>query len=143
MKRSGGQNGATNKPLKTKIRKVNTMSEILKSPVKSFSDKKEYRLIKLQNGLTSLLVQHFIEDEDLEEKEDERKISESAMSVGEEEEGGEEEEDEDESDEPKEKLAAVALCIGVGSFFDPQKIQGLSHFLEHMVSVSQFCRVHN
>lgn len=29
--------------------------------------------------------------------------------------------------------AAVGLCVGVGSFSDPWPIQGLAHFLEHMV----------
>lgn len=33
----------------------------------------------------------------------------------------------------KEKLAACALCVGVGSFSDPPDIPGLAHFLEHMV----------
>ncbi|KAF5276282.1 hypothetical protein FQA39_LY06631 [Lamprigera yunnana] len=31
------------------------------------------------------------------------------------------------------KLAAAALCIGVGSFSDPRDVPGLAHFLEHMV----------
>jgi secreted Zn-dependent insulinase-like peptidase len=29
--------------------------------------------------------------------------------------------------------AALGLCIGVGSFSDPWSIQGMAHFLEHMV----------
>lgn len=29
--------------------------------------------------------------------------------------------------------AACGLCVGVGSFSDPLEIQGLAHFLEHMV----------
>jgi len=29
--------------------------------------------------------------------------------------------------------AAVGLCVGVGSFSDPWPIQGMAHFLEHMV----------
>uniref|UniRef100_A0A182PNV0 Nardilysin n=1 Tax=Anopheles epiroticus TaxID=199890 RepID=A0A182PNV0_9DIPT len=32
-----------------------------------------------------------------------------------------------------EKLAAAALCVGVGSFSDPRNVQGLAHFLEHMI----------
>uniref|UniRef100_A0A131Z3S2 Metalloprotease n=1 Tax=Rhipicephalus appendiculatus TaxID=34631 RepID=A0A131Z3S2_RHIAP len=33
----------------------------------------------------------------------------------------------------KEKMAAAALCVGVGSFHEPDHLQGLAHFLEHMV----------
>lgn len=33
----------------------------------------------------------------------------------------------------KEKMAAAALCVGVGSFHEPEHLQGLAHFLEHMV----------
>ena len=32
-----------------------------------------------------------------------------------------------------EKLAACALSIGVGSYSDQRNIQGLAHFLEHMI----------
>ncbi|CAM6083277.1 unnamed protein product [Calypogeia fissa] len=31
------------------------------------------------------------------------------------------------------KKAAAAMCVGVGSFSDPQDAQGLAHFLEHML----------
>lgn len=33
----------------------------------------------------------------------------------------------------KDNSAAVSLCIDVGSFEDPLEVQGLFHFLEHMV----------
>ena len=29
--------------------------------------------------------------------------------------------------------AALGLCVNVGSFSDPWEIQGIAHFLEHMV----------
>lgn len=45
----------------------------------------------------------------------------------------EEDDDDDNASEEKEKLAACSLCIDVGSFSDPRDIQGLSHFLEHMI----------
>lgn len=129
-------NGTKNESNK-KIRKFRSMIEILNSPIKSQSDKKEYRLIKLPNGLTSLLVQHFIDNEGQTDDEDhQEKVSESDSKHSQEsiescpkDDSGDEEEDE----EPKEKMAAVALCIKVGSWFDPSHIQGLSHFLEHMM----------
>ena len=31
------------------------------------------------------------------------------------------------------KKSAAALTVGMGSFSDPDKLQGLAHFLEHMV----------
>ena len=89
------------------------MSQKLKEPVKSDSDKKEYRLIQLPNGLKSLLVQHFVEDDDPLEKEKDRKASEAESmeaSAEESDEGeGEEEEEEDEEHEEssREKMAAV------------------------------------
>ena len=70
--------------------------EILERPIKSACDKKQYRLIKLANGLKVLLVKNA---------------------------------------ESKNNSAAVALTVDVGSFDDPFEIQGLSHFLEHMVSL--------
>ncbi|KAJ4939412.1 hypothetical protein JOQ06_028861 [Pogonophryne albipinna] len=33
----------------------------------------------------------------------------------------------------EEKQSAAALCVGVGSFSDPNDLPGLAHFLEHMV----------
>ena len=31
------------------------------------------------------------------------------------------------------KKSAAGLCIGMGSFSDPEELPGLAHFLEHMV----------
>lgn len=123
--------------LKSKVRKVNItrMSEVLKTPVKSYSDKKEYRLIKLPNGLTSLMIQHFIESDDTTEdnQQVEPKLSESDVSMSGSHETDDSEDEEDDEDDSREKMAAVALCVRVGSFYDPENIQGLSHFLEHMI----------
>ena len=63
------------------------------------------------------------------------------MDVDEESEEGEEmgegdddeEDDEGEDDQGGERKAAAAMCVGVGSYFDPPYLQGLSHFLEHML----------
>lgn len=79
-------------------------TEILPTPKQSPSDKKKYRLIKLQNGLKALLLKH--------PEADKASDSETVM---------------------KDKTSAVALCVDVGSFDDPFEVQGMSHFLEHMV----------
>ncbi|KAG5674724.1 hypothetical protein PVAND_004676 [Polypedilum vanderplanki] len=39
----------------------------------------------------------------------------------------------EENESGKENFAAVALTIDVGSFDDPKNVQGLAHFLEHMI----------
>ena len=60
---------------------------------------------------------------------------EDSQSMGDSE--GEESDDEDtdggDEEGPKTKSAAAALTVGVGSFADPPHVQGLAHFLEHML----------
>uniref|UniRef100_A0A4W5L3Y3 Nardilysin convertase n=1 Tax=Hucho hucho TaxID=62062 RepID=A0A4W5L3Y3_9TELE len=121
--------------------------EIIKSP----SDPKQYRYIELTNGLRVLLISDFTgpassgddeseEEEELGEEEEEEEDS----GEGTEEESEEEEDDKDsdfEDDEDggkrkkghSEKQSAAALCVGIGSFSDPNDLPGLAHFLEHMV----------
>lgn len=79
--------------------------ETLQTPQNLPCDKKEYKLIKLPNGLKALLVQNEKSEKNL-----------------------------DDETTTKDRTAAVALCIDVGSFEDPIEVQGLCHFLEHMVS---------
>ncbi|KAK2652999.1 hypothetical protein Ddye_012855 [Dipteronia dyeriana] len=115
--------------------------------IKSPCDRRLYRIIELDNGLSALLVhdpeiysddaignskalQNNTEDDD--EYEDESEDDED---------GDEMDEDEDEEEEEKEKRdsssqtkkAAAAMCVGMGSFLDPVEGQGLAHFLEHML----------
>ncbi|RXM28811.1 Nardilysin [Acipenser ruthenus] len=145
-------------------------SEIVKSP----SDPKHYRYIKLDNGLQALLISDLSstdgnpsdseeEEGDLEEDgsgdEDAAEEDGDSGEGTEESEHGEDEQDsdfeelEDESDLKKKKScsekqtciglvasnavmliqSAAALCVGVGSFSDPDDLPGLAHFLEHMV----------
>ncbi|XP_027258238.1 nardilysin isoform X2 [Cricetulus griseus] len=131
--------------------------EIIKSP----SDPKQYRYIKLQNGLQALLISDLSNmegktgiatDEDEEEDDDE----DSGAEIEDDEEGFDDEDefDDDEHDDDldneeneleeldervegrkktTEKQSAAALCVGVGSFADPDDLPGLAHFLEHMV----------
>uniref|UniRef100_A0A8C0R064 Nardilysin convertase n=1 Tax=Canis lupus dingo TaxID=286419 RepID=A0A8C0R064_CANLU len=146
--------------------------EIVKSP----SDPKQYRYIKLRNGLQALLISDLSnmegktgdatddeEEEEEEEEEDDDDDDDEDEDSGAEiedddEEGFDEEEEFDDDDEhddddldtedneleeleeraearkkTTEKQSAAALCVGVGSFADPDDLPGLAHFLEHMV----------
>ncbi|KAI4479428.1 hypothetical protein M0804_011213 [Polistes exclamans] len=166
--------------------KINVKVEYLETPVKSENDKKEYRVIKLENGLTALLIadlhsaKHQLRDTDgsiigvvnddaEDEESDEDDIDEDDEDDDDDDDDGDGgegddedddvedddlEEDKDENDEGKchcepetddahllggkrlkreEKMAACGLCVGVGSFSDPEEIPGMAHFLEHMV----------
>ncbi|XP_062215667.1 nardilysin-like isoform X2 [Phragmites australis] len=130
--------------------------------IKSPNDQRSYRLLRLANGLRALLVHdpeiyadgypdphaskpH--EDEDMGEEdegdEDDDEYSDEEGEDDDEDEGQEDEEEEDGSEpkrrkekgsaEPLVKKAAAAMCVGMGSFADPPKAQGLAHFLEHML----------
>ncbi|CAH2093913.1 unnamed protein product [Euphydryas editha] len=116
--------------------------EVLPEPVKSMSDKKLYKTIRLENGLTALLIsdpsRQFVTDENSSSEED---ISGSEESSGSESDGSKSVQSaasdqhgtKRRSDFDEEKLAACALSVGVGSYSDPPDIQGLAHFVEHMV----------
>lgn len=83
---------------------ITTETETYPNPQQSPSDSKKYRLFKLPNGTKVLLVKNpKIE-----------KLSGDDTTI-------------------KDSSSAVALCIDVGSFEDPKEVQGLCHFLEHMV----------
>ncbi|KAI8472962.1 MAG: Metalloenzyme, LuxS/M16 peptidase-like protein [Monoraphidium minutum] len=167
--------------------------EVLKSP----SDRKAYRYVKLGNGMSVLLVHDpeiaadaaaraargeaegmdadggsasgsegaesmsgssseggSGEDEEEEEDEDEDEEGEEGDSMGtsggsgEDESGSGEGEEDDEGEGGRggrrkgkagggapgaSKKAAAAMAVGVGSFSDPPRLQGLSHYLEHML----------
>uniref|UniRef100_A0A9L0TPF4 Nardilysin convertase n=1 Tax=Equus caballus TaxID=9796 RepID=A0A9L0TPF4_HORSE len=148
--------------------------EIVKSP----SDPKQYRYIKLRNGLQALLISDLsnmegkmgdaTDDEEEEEEEDEEEEEEeddddddedSGAEIEDDDEEGFDDEDEFDDDDERddddldtedneleeleeraearkkttEKQSAAALCVGVGSFADPDDLPGLAHFLEHMV----------
>ncbi|XP_067893239.1 nardilysin-like isoform X1 [Heterodontus francisci] len=119
--------------------------------VKSPSDPKEYRYIKLENGLNTLLISDVSTgrgtksdlamqlDEEESDSDDSSENSSGDDSI--------EEflEDYDEGEfgdlagpcagtkKNSEKQSAAALCVGIGSFCDPDDLPGLAHFLEHMV----------
>ncbi|KAJ8983824.1 hypothetical protein NQ317_008950 [Molorchus minor] len=105
--------------------------QVLDTPIKSESDKKEYKVIRLRNGLTACLISdkstvEYSSDLESESESD----SESDESVS-----GEESENSDYKDhgDVEQKMAATGLCVGVGSFSDPKEVPGMAHFLEHMV----------
>ncbi|XP_074122045.1 nardilysin isoform X2 [Sminthopsis crassicaudata] len=135
--------------------------------IKSPSDPKQYRYIKLRNGLQALLISDLsntdsksgeaTDDEEEEEDNDDDEDS-GAEIEDDDEEGLDDEDDFDDEDEhddddldtedneleelderlegkkkTTEKQSAAALCVGVGSFADPEDLPGLAHFLEHMV----------
>ncbi|KEH34462.1 insulin-degrading enzyme [Medicago truncatula] len=122
--------------------------------VKSPNDNRLYRLVHLKNGLQALIVHDpeiypegapkdgSIDEDDEEEDDEDEEDDEEDDDEGEDDED-EEEEDEDEEDvEGREggkgaanqsKKAAAAMCVGIGSFSDPNEAQGLAHFLEHML----------
>ncbi|XP_033221743.1 nardilysin-like [Belonocnema kinseyi] len=132
-------------------------------PVKSENDKKEYRVIRLENGLTALLIADVHSSEAFKNgfgdtgAESASSSDDSEESDADDEESDETDEDDDDDDDEvtdefkeageedakcpisskrskkEEKMAACALCVGVGSFSDPPEIPGLAHFLEHMV----------
>ncbi|XP_023392559.1 nardilysin isoform X2 [Pteropus vampyrus] len=147
--------------------------EIVKSP----SDPKQYRYIKLGNGLQALLISDLSnmegkmgdatddeeeeeeEEEDDDDDDDDDDDEDSGAEIEDDDEEGfddedefddEEEHDDDDLDaedneleeleeraearkKTTEKQSAAALCVGVGSFADPDDLPGLAHFLEHMV----------
>lgn len=109
------------------------MVEILDTPDKSPADRKEYRAIKLKNGLVALLISDLYGAEDG----DDNAMSDgdNAMSDGddgEEGDSGEEEEGEDEPEKIK-KISAAAMAVKAGSFHEPSDCGGLAHFCEHMI----------
>ncbi|XP_028157648.1 nardilysin-like isoform X4 [Ostrinia furnacalis] len=116
--------------------------EVLRAPIKSESDKKVYKTIRLENGLTALLIS----DPSRPSVNDDNSSSEEESSSAEDTSGPESDgfksDQSGSSDQhgtkrrgefDEEKMAACALSVSVGSYSDPPDIQGLAHFVEHMV----------
>ncbi|XP_018306507.1 LOW QUALITY PROTEIN: nardilysin-like [Mycetomoellerius zeteki] len=79
--------------------------EYLETPIKSKDDKKEYRAIRLPNGLEALLISD--EHVKIYSSQDQDKIN--------------------------NKKAACCLYVGVGSFSDPPEVPRIAHFFERML----------
>lgn len=128
-------------PSKAKMSKV----KVLETPEKSENDKKEYRVIQLENGLKCLLISDTAYPlEKLDEEEEEEGSDDEGEEEESEDEHGDDSEGEDDEDEEEEgpskppastglKMSAAGLMVHMGSFSDPEAIPGLAHFLEHMV----------
>ena len=85
------------------------------TPIKSPTDLKDYKVIQLENGLRALLISdttYDLKKLDQEELEVENGATDSKTGL---------------------KRSAASLAIEVGSYSDPEDLQGLAHFLEHMV----------
>lgn len=101
---------------------------ILPTPIKSESDRKEYRLIRLSNGLTALLIDstHAVPVSLIKDADDTTSEEESVSENEEEEESSDEEVEYESiatSEEDSENMAACSLMVDVGSFSDPKNIQ--------------------
>ena len=110
-------------------------------------DKKLYRQILLPNGLRAVLISDTLtmqnsppaHGEDNDSDEDEESESEdgesegNGSSEGEGDDDGDNDDEDDDEDDGGPCKAAAALIVGAGSFHDPPGVQGMAHFLEHML----------
>ncbi|KAK1353121.1 Insulinase Peptidase family M16 family protein [Heracleum sosnowskyi] len=118
--------------------------------IKSPTDRRLYRYIRLKNGLCALLIHDpdiydsiargpgaSLEDDEELDDDEEEEDSEDDDDIDDDE---SEEDDKEKQAAAQTKKAAAAMCVGMGSFSDPLEAQGLAHFLEHMLFMgsSQF-----
>ncbi|CAB3380047.1 Hypothetical predicted protein [Cloeon dipterum] len=106
---------------------------ILPNPIQSESDNKEYRVIKLKNGLTALLIHQTHEEEENAANDEESTTSSQADEPMEEGSDSDDSGSDGGKDSSETHQSAASLTVGVGSFEDPDDLPGLAHFLEHMV----------
>uniref|UniRef100_A0A1Y1M428 Nardilysin n=2 Tax=Photinus pyralis TaxID=7054 RepID=A0A1Y1M428_PHOPY len=137
MRKSTFKKGKPGKAVgKPKVSQTKINFKVLEPPTKSANDKKDYKVIQLQNGLTACLISDVMGDDDSDSSDDSGSETDETVTT-------ESEVDSDSSDseagtkskssDRETKMAGAALCVGVGSMSDPREIPGLAHFLEHMV----------
>jgi len=112
------------------------------------TDKKQYRIIELANGLECMLIQDAVDSDEEDFSDDEEKTEEIKGSAGNDSgsanDSGSDDDDNDDDDEGVAsskgsssggggKRAACAMAVGVGSWADPPHVQGCAHFLEHLL----------
>ncbi|XP_074599458.1 nardilysin-like [Brevipalpus obovatus] len=101
---------------------------------KSISDKKRYKLFKLSNGLTALIISDLDPNVDQSPIQSRTSSSTSDVDMNKEEcSSTDASESEDEEGSGGRKLASGVLSVRVGSFSDPKDVQGMSHLLEHTI----------
>lgn len=93
---------------------VTSSVEVLETPHKLDNDKKLYRLIRLSNGLTALLVS--TQEDILDWNKNLTKNNETS-------------DDDLDNLTQLRKKAACSLHVDMGSFSDPRDVQGLAHFV--------------
>lgn len=118
---------------------------------KSPNDKRVYRRIILPNELECLIIhsekQHIHDDDEGEEShgqssDDDEEDGENSDSSDHKDSDSEDDEDSDSDAECKDRRnAAAALTVGVGSFSEPRHIEGLAHYLEHMVFMGTYIKL--
>ena len=110
-------------------------------------DKKLYRQIILKkNGLRAVLISDTLamgqdrfyddySDSESEEKSHQSDGHDSTKENGDDDDDNDDDSADQDSDEEDDGLrkAAAALVVGAGSFHDPPCVEGMAHFLEHML----------
>jgi len=111
------------------------MANIEKIIRKGLSNKKDYLLHTLKNGMKCLLISN--PDDDGRKNTNDEITGTSVKDTYENDDSltdGSYSSDEEMSQRESDSFA-MSLCVHVGSFSDPVQVQGLAHLLEHMVSM--------
>lgn len=110
---------------KWKTRKVATLNvSIMDIPDKSEGDRKLYRAVNLSNGVRAMLIS------DPGPGEMSASASQASMAHSRASRAGS---SDSSLEQYQGKLAACAVLMSAGSFYEPRQYQGLAHFLEHMI----------
>ena len=117
------------------------------------TDKKKYRVIELTNGLECLLIQDAVDSDEEGGDDDDGDSGGGGGGCGDDDDDDGDDDDSRDGDDGSGseggnggkgggkdgrgkvggKRAACAMAVGVGSWADPPEVQGLAHFLEHLL----------
>ncbi|DBA04214.1 TPA: hypothetical protein N0F65_004322 [Lagenidium giganteum] len=113
---------------------METMAAVSLNDVRSPSDRKNYRLLTLANGLEALLIQVERSDADSAAEPESEPICTPRNSYSKDSSGSfDEDQDDEDAEAPVSRHAAACLTVGVGGMSDPENLRGLAHYLEHML----------